>query len=188
MNPLFDAAREIFQVLEALKVRACLIGGLAVQRWGAPRQTLDVDVTMAVELERDELLVDALLARFKPRMADARTFALTRRVLLLEAGNGVGLDLALGLTDFEAETVDRATPYEFAPSFSFPTCSAEDLLIHKCFAGRPRDLDDAASVIARNRDRLDVAAIRHWLNQLAQALDDPEVLQRFERLWRLVGP
>ena len=188
MNPLFEAAGEIFEVLDGLKLRACVIGGLAVQRWGEPRHTFDVDLTVATDLEHDEFVVDALLKRFEARIPDARSFALTRRVLLVQASNGVGLDLALGLTSFEAGTVARATLYEFAPNFTFPTCSAEDLLIHKCFAGRARDLDDAASVIARNRAKLDVLTIRHWLNLLGQAVDDPEILQRFERLWRKQAP
>ena len=50
MNPLFEAAREVFDVLKETKTPACLIGGLAVQRWGQPRQTLDVGLTVVVEL------------------------------------------------------------------------------------------------------------------------------------------
>src|SRR5437867_9516822 len=141
MNPLLLAAREIFSALADIPVQGCLIGGLAVQRWGQPRQTLDVDLTLAVTLETVEAVVDRLLGRFRPRIPAAREFALTRQVLLLEASNDVGLDLALGLTEFESLTVQRASLYEFCQDFAFPTCSAEDLLVHKCFAGRPRDLD-----------------------------------------------
>lgn len=32
MNPLFEAAQEVFHVLNEIKIPACLIGGLAVQR------------------------------------------------------------------------------------------------------------------------------------------------------------
>ncbi|MCI0620384.1 MAG: hypothetical protein L0387_01695 [Acidobacteria bacterium] len=182
MNPLFDAAQEVFNVLDEIHVRACLIGGLAVQRWGQPRQTLDVDLTMVVQLETEEQVVDNLLSVFRPRISDAREFALTRRVLLLEASNSVGLDLALGISSFESTTVERSSRYEFGPGFVFPTCSAEDLLVHKCFAGRERDLADAEQVIVRNRKILDLHYVRHWLNELGHAIEDPEIPNRFERL------
>ena len=95
MNPLFEAAQEVFHVLNEIKIPACLIGGLAVQRWGQPRQTLDVDLTMVVQLETEEQLIDKLLSVFRARISTAKEFALARRVLLLAASNGVGLDLAL---------------------------------------------------------------------------------------------
>jgi hypothetical protein len=182
MNPLFEAAQEVFDVLKEIKIPACLIGGLAVQRWGQPRQTLDVDLTMVVQLETEEQLIDKLLSVFRPRISGAKEFALARRVLLLAASNGVGLDLALGITSFEATTVERSSLYEFGSGFVFPTCSAEDLLVHKCFAGRERDLADAEQVLIRNRKILDFNYIRYWLKELGLAIEDSEIPNRFERL------
>jgi len=182
MNPLFEAAREVFDVLNEIKTPACLIGGLAVQRWGQPRQTLDVDLTMVVQLETEVQLIDKLLSVFRARISTAKEFALTRRVLLLSASNGVGLDLALGITSFEATTIERSSLHEFGPGFVFPTCSAEDLLVHKCFAGRDRDLADAEQVVVRNRKTLDLNYIRYWLKELGLAIEDSEIPNRFERL------
>jgi hypothetical protein len=188
MNPLFVAAKEVFEALQELKVPACLIGGLAVQRWGEPRLTLDIDLTLSIDLETEEQVVNGMLKHFKPRISDAKTFALTRRVLLLETSNGIGMDLALGITSFEAKTVERSSPYEFASGFVFPTCSAEDLIVHKCFAGRGRDLADAETVIVRNLGKLDLKYIRHWLRELEQAIENPEISARFEILLRKAGP
>jgi hypothetical protein len=187
MNPLFVAAKEAFAALQELKVPACLIGGLAVQRWGEPRLTLDIDLTLSIDLETEEQVVDGLLKPFAPRIPDAKTFALTRRVLLVEASNGIGMDLALGITSFEAKTVERSSPYEFASGFVFPTCSAEDLIVHKCFAGRGRDLADVETVIVRNPGKLDLKYIRHWLRELEQAIENPEISARFEILLRKAG-
>ena len=64
----------------------------------------------------------------------------------------------------------------------FPTCSAEDLLVHKCFAGRERDLADAEHVLIRNRKILDFNYIRYWLKELGLAIEDGEIPNRFERL------
>jgi hypothetical protein len=61
MNPLFVAAKEVFEALQELKVPACLIGGLAVQRWGEPRLTLDIDLTLSIDLETEEQVVNGML-------------------------------------------------------------------------------------------------------------------------------
>lgn len=63
----------------------CVIGGLAVQRWGEPRTTLDADLTLFTGIGEEEQYATALLGRFSSRMTDALTFALSRRVLLLSA-------------------------------------------------------------------------------------------------------
>jgi 5-methylcytosine-specific restriction endonuclease McrA len=63
VSALGDAAREILDWLEAHDLHACLIGGLAVQRWGEPRLTQDVDLTVLAEYGKEEDVVDAVLVR-----------------------------------------------------------------------------------------------------------------------------
>ena len=46
MNALFEAAKEVGGFMSARKWRYCVIGGLAVLRWGEPRTTLDVDIAL----------------------------------------------------------------------------------------------------------------------------------------------
>jgi len=180
MTNLFAAAKEVFDWLEGHHVPACLIGALAVQRWGAPRLTDDVDLTVIAEIGEEERIVDICLEKFRPRRNDARKFALQYRVVVLYASNGVPVDVALGATFFEAECVKRATPYEFEPGFVLPTCSAEDLLIHKAFAGRPRDMDDLPRIVNRQLGKLDLARIRRWLKVLAEVKEDPDLARPFE--------
>lgn len=43
MTPLLEAAAELQTVCGAHGWRYCFIGGLAVLRWGEPRETVDVD-------------------------------------------------------------------------------------------------------------------------------------------------
>ena len=70
------------------------------------------------------------------RRADAREFALTRRVLLMRAASGVDVDVALGAFPFEERNVERSSTWTWADNQSLITCSAEDLVVHKAFAGR----------------------------------------------------
>ncbi len=79
----------------------CFIGGVAVQRWGEPRLTQDVDLTVLTGLGNEEHFTDALIGAFATRRHDAREFALCHRVLLIRTGSGVDVDLAFGALPFE---------------------------------------------------------------------------------------
>ena len=46
--------------------------------------------------------------------------------------------------------------------------SVEDLIVHKLFAGRARDVEDAVSVVRRQGQALDWAYIDHWCQQFAE--------------------
>ena len=46
MNAVIAAAAELQAVCEAEGWRYCLIGGVALQRWGEARETVDVDLTL----------------------------------------------------------------------------------------------------------------------------------------------
>ena len=85
MNALFAAAAEIQTSLQCAREKFCFIGGVALQRWGEPRLTRDVDLTLLCPYGAESPLVERLLAIFAPRMPDAREFALQHRVLLSAA-------------------------------------------------------------------------------------------------------
>ena len=78
-----------------------VIGGLAVQRWGEPRQTRDVDLSLLSGLGGEARFVDPLLDAYRPRMTEARQFALERRVVLVETIEGVPLDITLAGLPFD---------------------------------------------------------------------------------------
>lgn len=181
MTPLFDAALAIGTWLDRHNWPFCVIGGLAVQRWGEPRFTRDVDLTALVGFGPEAAFVDACLSAFSPGRADARAFALQYRVLLLKTASGVPIDIALGAIPFEVETIERATPYVFEPGCTIATCSAEDLVIHKAIAGRPRDVSDIEGILSRQHQGLDVARIRTWLQMFAEVAETSDLVSNFER-------
>lgn len=169
-------------MLTQAREQFCLIGGLAVQRWGEPRVTRDVDVTLLCPFGHEAAAADLLLSEFKPRMADARQFAFRNRVLLLQAGAGIGIDVALGSLAFEERCVRRASDWEIAPGTVLRMCSAEDLVVLKAFAGRPRDWLDLEAVLLRQRASLDWALVLHELEPLIALAEKPEYLERLRAL------
>lgn len=183
MNVLFEAAKEVGGFMAGRRWRFCLIGGLAVQRWGEPRTTLDADFTLLTGWGDEESYAKALLEAFESRIPDGHTFALTHRVLLLRASNGRNVDIALGALPFEAKMIQRSVSVEFAPGFILPCCTAEDLFVLKAFAGRPRDWVDAENIAIR-QPQLDGNYILGELAELCELKDSPDILERARRLLR----
>lgn len=139
MTPLLEAARDLQAFLIERQWKFCIIGGLALLRWGEPRFTRDVDVTLLSGFGReDEFIAPLLEGGYRGRVTDAAGFARRNRVLLLTTPGGTPVDIALGGSPFEAEMVERSTLFEFARGCQLRTCSAEDLVILKRFAFRPR--------------------------------------------------
>lgn len=184
MNPQFEAAWEIHQFLTARHIPYALIGGLAVQYWGLPRFTRDVDVTILIPEGAEEETLAALLEAFPARIPEALSFALRHRVLLVQAAAGCEVDISLGLPGYEEEVAERAVDFDLGDGRKVRLCSAEDLIIHKAVAGRPQDVADIEGIIQRQRQSLDVAYIRSWLEQFAKLLESNEVQQRFEGAWK----
>ncbi|HTW94663.1 MAG TPA: nucleotidyl transferase AbiEii/AbiGii toxin family protein, partial [Tepidisphaeraceae bacterium] len=153
---VLSAAAEVQAFCEGQRWRFCFIGGIAVQRWGAPRFTQDVDLTLLTGYGGEEQFVDPLLRQFSGRLRDARKFALDHRVLLVRSSSGIEIDLALGALPFEEACVSRATPWQAADRITLTTCGAEDLIIHKVFSSRQRDWSDVETILARQWGRLDL--------------------------------
>ena len=181
MNGLLAAAAELQRFLRQSDQHFCFIGGIALQRWGEPRATRDVDITLLCPFGAEERIIDHVLSEFGSRIEGAREFAKRNRVLLIRGAEGVPIDVALGGIPFEERCVARASEFDFGP-VRLLTCSADDLIVLKAFAGRPRDWADVETVIIRQRARLDWKQLFEELEPLAALGESPETLERLRRL------
>ena len=182
MNGLFEAALEIQDFIERRQWRFCIIGGLAVVRWGEPQVTQDVDISLLTGFGNERPYVEEILKRFDARIADADQFALDTRVLLVSASNGVAIDVALAAIPFEEEIIRRASRFAFTPDVALLTCSAEDLVILKAFAGRTKDWAAVEGILICRGRQLDWDYIQEHLPALAELRGDPGLLRRLEEL------
>jgi hypothetical protein len=188
MNELTSLALELQAFCEARKWRFCLIGGLAVQHWGEPRFTRDVDMTLLTGFGNEEPFVDEWLAHYKSRVENPVAFALTNRVLLLRSAAGIGIDIALGGLPFEEDAVARAIPVELDHGAWLRICSAEDLIIMKAFADRPQDrLDPRGILVRQGPENLDWKRIWGELSPLAEIKGAPGILEHLQGLVAAIG-
>ena len=122
MNELCRVALEVQFECEKRHWKFCFIGGLAVQHWGEPRFTRDVDLTLLTGFGKEEDYIDPLLETFAPRMEGCRDFALQNRVLLLKSSEGIGIDIALGALPFEEHAVNRSQLIEVERNRGHTNC------------------------------------------------------------------
>ena len=92
------------------------------------------------------------------------------------------MDIAFGVLPFEERCVEQASDWELSPGIVLHTCSAEDLVILKAFAGRPRDWIDIESVLVRQGRSLDWRQILGELKPLLELRETPENLDRLQQL------
>ncbi|MGD9841024.1 MAG: nucleotidyltransferase [Candidatus Bipolaricaulis sp.] len=178
---LLQAAIEVARFFEERGMRYFVIGGLALQHWGEPRLTRDVDITVLAQPGDLEPFVDAVLNRFSPRIPDARAFALRHRVVLVQTKDGVPVDLSLGIPGYEEEAWGRAVWVELPGVGRLRIVGPEDLIIHKCVAGRPRDVEDVEGILIRQGLKLDLELVRGWLDEFRPVVDTHDPRDAFER-------
>lgn len=128
-----DSAASAAEILEAAGVEWALIGGLAALRYRAtPRLTVDADFLASA----DETLADA----FRSAGYDVTEAAEPgeRPHLLMVRGKGDVIDVLLAVVEYQEVALRRAIDH---------VLTAEDVVVHKLIAWRPRDRSDIASIL-----------------------------------------
>jgi len=181
MTELYLTALEVQRLCQGQQWPFCIIGGVAVQRWGEPRFTKDVDLTLFTGFGEEERFLEFWLRTFQLRPPFTPTAALANRVLCLTSVRGVPIDIAFGGTDFERRSITRSSLWPMPEGEALRTCSAEDLLVHKCFANRDHDWVDVDGILARQWNKLDLRLVRTELKPLVELKEEPEIIARLEQ-------
>ncbi|MEM9691733.1 MAG: hypothetical protein AAGA56_04255 [Myxococcota bacterium] len=180
---LREALEAVAAVLPTLGAPAMLIGGFAAIARGVPRTTRDIDVTIAGGAVAPEVLLRRFEAGgFDARIEGALAFAARSQVLLLRhRSTGVEVDASLAWLSFELEALANATSVVLAGA-ELPVARAEDLVIYKALAWRPRDQDDVEALLVVEGRAMNLDRIRHVVAELSDALDDPDRRDELEAM------
>lgn len=158
------------------------IGGIAVQIWGEPRLTRDINLSIFTNFDNEPLFVETILKHYKPKFSDAAEFALRERILPVNTESGITIDIILsGFSDM-SESLARASYQPFQDDISLKVCSPDDLVIMKTLASRSRDIGDLESILMRQKD-LDWNYIERSIKVLFE--NEQELPDKYENLLSL---
>lgn len=184
MISLIQEAAELQNIFETEGKSFFFVGGMAVQIWGRPRLTTDIDCTIFTGLQNEDGQILDLIKKFRARFTrdeDALTHARVHRVLLLESKLGTGIAIMLsGLADI-SEELARSSYQQFTPEISLRICSADSLIAFKTIAGRLQDYADIENVLIRQQ-ALDWEYIDRWLKHASEYHDYAENIVMLNRL------
>jgi predicted nucleotidyltransferase len=180
----------ISRTLDRHSLPYMIIGGQAVLLHGEPRLTRDIDVTLGVDTSRLGGLLDAVReAAFRPLPEDIPRFVRNTMVLpVVDEESGVRVDFIFSFTPYEQEAIARAGTVAIGGQ-GVRFASAEDVIIHKIFAGRPRDLEDVRSILLRNPE-IDSRYVTDWLKQFDASREEAVgkgFVETFNELIRGIG-
>ena len=159
-----------------------IIGGQAVLLYGEPRLTKDIDITLGINIDRlDDLLSIVNGLSLAPLPEDVPLFVQKTMVLpVLERSTGIRVDFIFSFTPYETQAIGRARKVILCGQEVCFT-SPEDLILHKIFAGRPRDLEDVRILILKIPG-IDLPYIRCWLKDFDAAVSGKGFLETFEKI------
>ena len=173
-------------------VKHALYGGLALAAYGRARETKDADVSV---LDANGALVAEALAS-SGVMASVAFERVPFGGLLLSRVTviGDGVIEGLNMVDLVQPRSARFAKGVLMRSIEAPlrdtpihVVSPEDFILLKVLSTRDSDLDDAASVIARDPSVLDMVAIERELDVLAEEISDHPIAERWSKLSGLAG-
>ncbi len=178
-----DALRQVDSFLKALDVPYVIIDGIANAVRGEPRATHDADLKVLVKGMTIAQFRTLTESRFKPYRRPWLGKAESALVIAIEVVPDMIVDLLVAVLPYEEQAIQHAELIELE-GLLLPVCTAEDLIIHKAIANRAKDWQDIEGILLRQRGKLNVSYVSDWLAQFAEALEKPELLTRFDELYR----
>jgi hypothetical protein len=163
MPSIVDALFKLLQILNRLKLAYMLVGGFAVNYYGEPRATGDIDISIAIDSENIKKFLTVLKkAKFVFHEKEVLTLVkMSNRFLIFDPSNTYRIDCWIPKTSFELNALGRRQNVKIAGQKLFlPT--VEDLILFKLLAGRNKDIDDLNWIIKRQAKKLDRKYLEFW--------------------------
>jgi len=163
--------------------RGVVIGGIAASVLGEARYTEDLDAMFLLSIQDiPRFLEEARQEGIEPRIENAADFARKNRILLLRhTVTNTNIDISLGIMPFEQEVIERSSVQDFGDSLQVRLPTAEDLIIMKVIAHRPKDWEDIRTLAVKYTN-LDISRVERWVKDFAELLDAPELWEQVEKI------
>jgi hypothetical protein len=143
-----------------------LIGAWALAAWGRPRSTNDLDFLVLVNEGDVERLSSRLIqAGLELDETWQEWNQMLRDFQLRFQFQGISVDLLRARDPHDHHVFQRKRKRRMDGRYHW-VVSPEDFIIQKLKVGRPRDFEDAISVLEQLKDKLDHRYLEHWARQL----------------------
>jgi hypothetical protein len=172
MQGLDEAAKLLTHIFEGLGIDYAIMGGMAVRMHALPRPTYDLDFTLAIERSAlPSLFAAAESAGFVvpegyrsgwvDRVAGLPLLKLKH---YLSEARSIDVDIFLAETPFQESVLQRRQRHS-VDGWEAWFVSAEDLILLKLLADRPRDRIDVADILFV-QGKVDEVYLRNWAHTL----------------------
>ena len=187
VDPVARTLVRAWEILEPLKIPMAVVGGICLAAWNHPRFTQDVDLLLALpDTEKGTVVAKFLDGGFFLKQDQQRSWIPLGGMDLLqlfyeppESFMDFRLDLLAAKSDYHLGILQRRVPVKLPiVEREIAVVSCEDMLILKLLAGRIIDRADAATLLRKNRKRLDEEYLLKWIkahglqSQLAEIWDE----------------
>lgn len=182
INIFENSLRDITAIFERHEIAYMVIGGLANAKWGHPRATLDIDITVWAP-DHDIKTIFALLQKdYIPLIENPLEFIAQTRVLPVKTRDDQRIDIIFGALPFERNAIHRAVKVPIG-STTVNFCTPEDLILLKIISDRPKDSEDVRGILAYQKENLDFDYLEPRIMELASLLEKPGIRQQWEK-WK----
>lgn len=169
-------------LLSENKIPYMIIGGQAVLLYGVPRLTKDIDITLGASTDR---LADVVKvchsAKLKILPENYKDFVDKTFVLpVKDEATEIRVDFIFSFTPYEQQAIERAKKVTIGNA-SVNFASVEDVIIHKIFAGRPRDIEDVKNIIVKN-PVIDINYIKKCLSEFDKTVEGAKFTDSFKQI------
>jgi hypothetical protein len=163
---LLDVLAAAIASLRSAKAPYMIIGAWALSVWGRPRATMDLDFMVMVDDSGLDRLRDLLTPKgFSTDQTWAEWNPLLRGSQLRMQFRGVTVDLMRPRDVHDNHAFERRKRKRLVGRL-YSIIAPEDFILQKLKAGRPRDFEDALSVLERSREMLDIKYLEQWAGRL----------------------
>ncbi|MBI5574624.1 MAG: nucleotidyl transferase AbiEii/AbiGii toxin family protein [Elusimicrobia bacterium] len=170
--------------LDKEKIPYMLIGGQAILLYGEPRLTEDIDITLGVDTDFLENVkrICFNIDLIKANKTDDEFTKKTNVFPCIDRKTGIRIDLIFSYLDYERQAINRAK-LKRINNYPVKFASVEDVIIHKLFAGRARDIEDVNGIIVRQgRKKINLKYIKKWLVEFKKIPQCSNISDKFEEL------
>jgi hypothetical protein len=156
----------VVERLQRGRVPYVVIGAWALSMWGQPRATVDLDFLVLVKEGKLDRLI-SLMARVGMEVDETwqRWNPLLRGSQVRFQYRGVAIDFLCPRDRHDREIFRRKLKKRIGKKYCW-VVSPEDFILQKLKVGRPRDFEDALSVVERLGEILDRNYLREWAAEL----------------------